>query len=72
MLNVIVGTMSEALIGSCESLWKPDLEPDDLFEVTAQCLLAGVNRDALSGWGAVIYIITKDKVYAKSIKGRMD
>lgn len=64
--------MPEALMGVCESLWRPNLEPEDLFEITAQCLLAGVNRDALSGWGGVVYVITKDKTYAKSLKGRMD
>lgn len=64
--------MPEALIGVCESLWKPDLEPDELFEVVAQCLLAGVNRDAFSGWGAVVYVITKDKTIARTLKGRMD
>ena len=68
----ILGTMPEALYGVCESLWKPNMEPDELFEVTAQCLLAGLNRDALSGWGSVVYVITKDKTYAKSLKGRMD
>ena len=32
-------------------------EPDDLFEVLAQCLLAGVDRDAKSGWGGVVHIM---------------
>jgi hypothetical protein len=32
-------------------------EPDQLFEVLAQCLLTAVDRDALSGWGAVVHIM---------------
>jgi 20S proteasome alpha/beta subunit len=32
-------------------------EPEDLFEVISQCLLSAVDRDALSGWGAVITIM---------------
>jgi 20S proteasome subunit beta 3 len=69
---IVTGTNSESLFGMCESMWKPDLEPEELFEVTAQCLLSGVDRDALAGWGAVIYIITKDQVVARTLKGRMD
>eukprot|EP01024_Parvocaulis_polyphysoides_P062618 TRINITY_DN71847_c1_g1_i1.p1 TRINITY_DN71847_c1_g1~~TRINITY_DN71847_c1_g1_i1.p1 ORF type:complete len:216 (-),score=11.75 TRINITY_DN71847_c1_g1_i1:223-837(-) len=66
------GTNTESLLGMCESVWKPDMEPDELFETLAQSLLAGVDRDALAGWGAVIYIITPDKVTAKTLRGRMD
>lgn len=31
--------------------------PDELFEVLSQCLLSAVERDALSGWGAVVHIM---------------
>lgn len=53
-------------------MWKPDMEPEELFETIAQCLLSGVERDALSGWGSVVHLITKDKVITRTIKGRMD
>ena len=48
---VVCGNNEESLFGVCESMYKEDLEPEELFEVIAQCLLAGVNRDCLSGWG---------------------
>lgn len=35
----------------------PDQEPEELFETVAQCLMSGMDRDALSGWGAVIYVM---------------
>lgn len=69
---MVAGTAPESLMGICESLWKPDMEPEELFEVASQALLAGQDRDCLSGWGAVMYVITKDKVIAKELKGRMD
>ena len=69
---MVAGTAPESLMGICESLWKPDMEPEELFEVASQALLAGQDRDCLSGWGAVMYIITKDKVIAKELRGRMD
>ena len=31
--------------------------PEELFEVTAQCLMSGQDRDALSGWGAIIHVM---------------
>ncbi|XP_071477716.1 proteasome subunit beta type-3-like [Diadema antillarum] len=69
---VVGGTCTEQLYGMCESLWVPDLEPDDLFETLSQGLLNAVDRDALSGWGAVVHIIEKDKVTTRELKGRMD
>ena len=53
------GTASEKLFGMAESLWEPDLEPEDLFETVSQTLLNAVDRDAYSGWGAVVWIIEK-------------
>lgn len=55
-----------------ESLWEPDLAPDDLFETVSQTLLNAVDRDAYSGWGAVVWIIEKDKVTKRTLKARMD
>ena len=46
--------------------------PEDLFETVSQALLSGQDRDCLAGWGAVVYVITKDKVIARTLKGRMD
>ena len=47
-------------------------DPDDLFETVSQALLNAVDRDALSGWGAYVYIIEKDKVTKRLLKGRQD
>jgi 20S proteasome subunit beta 3 len=69
---VVSGTCTGNLYGMCETLYKPDLDPDDLFETLAQALLASVDRDALSGWGGVVHIITKDGIVTRELKGRMD
>ena len=69
---VVTGTCTGNMFGMCESLFKPDLEPDQLFETLAQCLLSSVDRDALSGWGGVVHIITKEGVTTRELKGRMD
>nr|POE63442.1 proteasome subunit beta type-3 [Quercus suber] len=69
---IVSGTASDQLFGTCEGLWEPDLAPDDLFETISQALLNAVDRDALSGWGAHVYIIEKDKVTKRLLKSRQD
>lgn len=69
---VVSGTCAEQLYGMCETLWEPNLNEDELFEVIAQALINSCDRDAISGWGATVYIIGKDAVTVKEVKTRMD
>ncbi|SAL96134.1 hypothetical protein [Absidia glauca] len=69
---VVSGTAGPNLYGMCESLWEPDLEPEDLFETISQALLNAQDRDALSGWGAVVHIITPTEIITKTLKSRQD
>lgn len=69
---VVAGNCTGNLLGMAESLWKPDLEPDQLFEVLAQALLSAVDRDALTGWGGVVHIVTMDGITTRELKGRQD
>ncbi|KAG0175268.1 proteasome core particle subunit beta 3 [Apophysomyces sp. BC1015] len=69
---VVSGTAGPNLYGMCESLWEPDLEPEDLFETISQALLNAQDRDALSGWGAVVHIITPKEIITRSLKTRQD
>lgn len=69
---VVSGTCTENLYGTCESLYKADMDPDTLFETLSQCLLAAVDRDALSGWGGQVHIITSEGVSSKTLKARQD
>lgn len=68
----VAGTCAESLFGTCETFYKPGLGPDELFEVISQSLLAALDRDTISGWGAVVHIITKDGVITKELDGRKD
>lgn len=68
----VSGTCAESLFGTCETFYKPDMEPDELFETISQSLLAALDRDCISGWGAVVHIITKDGVTTKELDARMD
>ncbi|KAJ4965715.1 hypothetical protein NE237_017564 [Protea cynaroides] len=69
---VVSGTASESLYGACESMYKPDMEPEELFETISQALLASVDRDCLSGWGGHVFVVTPTEVIERTLKGRMD
>merc|ERR1712028_21552 len=69
---VLSGTCDENMYGACESFFKPDMNPDELFETLAQSLLAATDRDCISGWGGVVHIITKDSITTKTLKARQD
>lgn len=68
----VAGTCAEQLYGMCETLWEPNLGPDELFEAAAQALINACDRDAISGWGATVTIIEKDAVTIREVKTRMD
>ena len=69
---VVAGSSSENLYGMAESLFRPDLSPEDLFETISQVLLSAQDRDAMAGWGAVVHVITVDGVTTRDLKARMD
>lgn len=54
---VVGGSCSAQLYGMCESLWEPNLGPEEIFETISQALINAFDRDAISGWGAVVYIM---------------
>jgi 20S proteasome subunit beta 3 len=69
---VVSGTCTSNLHGMCEALYKPNMEADELFEVLSQALLAAVDRDALSGWGGIVHIITPEGLTTRTLKCRQD
>ncbi|XP_012275571.1 proteasome subunit beta type-3 [Orussus abietinus] len=69
---VVGGSCTEQLYGMCESLYEPNMEPVDLFETISQALVNAFDRDAISGWGAIVHVIEKDKVTTRTLKTRMD
>uniref|UniRef100_A0A914YYS7 Proteasome subunit beta type-3 n=1 Tax=Panagrolaimus superbus TaxID=310955 RepID=A0A914YYS7_9BILA len=69
---VAVGTGQEYFLGVCEGFWRENMGPDELFEATAQSMLSAMERDAASGWGVLVYTITKDKINVTTLKARMD
>nr|CEL70036.1 TPA: Proteasome subunit beta type-3-A [Neospora caninum Liverpool] len=66
------GTSGEQLVGVCEALWRPDMNEEELMETLSQSLLAAVDRDCVAGWGAVVHVMTPNKITTRQLKCRMD
>ena len=66
------GTGGELLYGVCETFFKPDMGPEELFEVISNCLLSAMDRDSLSGWGARVYVLTPQELIVRNLKTRQD
>ncbi|EER04589.1 proteasome subunit beta type, putative [Perkinsus marinus ATCC 50983] len=69
---IVSGTATEQLMGVAESFWREGMGPEELAEVLGQSLLSGIDRDCLSGWGGMVYILTDKELITKTLKGRMD
>lgn len=66
------GAASSSLYGTAEALWRPDLEPDELVEACGKAFLSALERDCLSGYGALVYLITKDGIVEHNLASRND
>jgi 20S proteasome subunit beta 3 len=69
---VCSGAASKSLYGTAEALWKPDLEPDELAEVCGKAFQSALERDCLSGYGALVYLVTSGGVVEIDLASRND
>jgi 20S proteasome subunit beta 3 len=71
-VRYFIYTFFSFFLGMCEALWQPDMNTEEIFECIAQALTNALDRDASSGWGAVVHIIEAERITTKKIKTRMD
>jgi 20S proteasome subunit beta 3 len=69
---VCIGSGDEFGLATCETFWRSDLNAAQLTEATAQVMLGIIERDAATGWGAIIYTVTKDGITSRALKCRLD
>jgi 20S proteasome subunit beta 3 len=50
------------LHGIAEALWRPNLDAEELVEVCGKAFVSALERDCLSGYGAVVYLIESHEV----------
>lgn len=56
------GTGSEELMAICEANYREGMEAEELGFKLHQIITSACDRDMYSGWGAVVYLVTKDGV----------
>lgn len=67
------GVASKSLYGMAEAMWRPDMEEEELVRVCGRAFLSALERDCLSGYGAVIYLITpNDGIIEYELSTRTD
>ncbi|CAK5084472.1 unnamed protein product [Meloidogyne enterolobii] len=67
-----VGGMSEFEDFVSVAFWRPDLTAEQLTEATAQVMLGVIERDAATGWGAIVYTVTQNGITSHALKCRLD
>ena len=69
---VCCGAAKNALYGTAEAMWRPGLGPEELARVCARAFMSALERDCLSGYGAVVYLITEDGIVEQELLSRTD
>ncbi|KAI2505159.1 Proteasome subunit [Fragilaria crotonensis] len=57
---VCAGVATMSMYGIAEALWRPNLDAEELVQVCGKAFLSALERDCLSGYGAILYLMTKD------------
>lgn len=70
--RIVDGNMRNLVRNGTIYSYEADMNPEQLFECISQTLLASIDRDSYSGWGAEIIIITPERIITREIKTRMD
>lgn len=68
----ISGTANDQLLGTCEAFYRKNMNSEELFEAIGQSLICSVDRDILSGFGGVVYVLTPNKITVSKLKVRQD
>ena len=65
------GTAGENFYALCESYYKKDISENEMSDIIGNIVVSGVDRDIMSGWGAMTYVLTPEKVEIKQLKTKL-
>ena len=66
------GAATSSLYGTAEAFWRPNMDRNELLAVIAKAFVAALERDCLSGYGALVYVLTSDGITEYDISTRND
>jgi 20S proteasome subunit beta 3 len=64
----VAGTASEELMAICEANYRDGMAEDELGFKLHQILTSACDRDMYSGWGGIVYLITKEGIKTTFLK----
>ena len=67
----VAGTGGDMFYSLCEAYYRSDMKADELSDVLANVFVSGIDRDIMSGWGGIVYVMTEDKIDIKYIKTKL-
>ncbi len=62
------GTAGDNFYTLCESYYREGIKSEELEDILANVLVSGVDRDILSGYGGIVYVLTETGLEAKYLK----
>ena len=68
---VFQGSSGVNMASLCESMYKDDMSPQELFDALSNIIMGGIDTDILAGWGVIVYIMTEKGIEAKYLKTKM-
>ena len=68
---LVGGTASKNFYTLCEAYYRDNLSSVDLESILSNVLVSGVDRDVLSGYGGLVYILTADSLKSTVLKTKM-
>lgn len=68
---VFAGSNGTNMASLCESLYKDDMNKQELYDALSNIITGGIDTDILAGWGAIVYILSEEGIEAKYLKTKM-
>jgi 20S proteasome subunit beta 3 len=69
---VCSGAASKSLYGTAEALWRPDMDEEELVQTCGKAFQSALERDCLSGYGSLVYLISKGGIIEYDLVNRND
>ena len=65
------GTAADNFYALCESYYHDGISPTEMEDILGNIIVSGLDRDILSGWGAIVYVLTENSLEARYLKTKL-
>lgn len=62
------GTAGDNFYALCEAYHREGINPTEMEDILGNIIVSGLDRDILSGWGAIVYVLTEKSLEARYLK----